>query len=116
VNGVNQSSTSSFVAAFFFKAGIGVPPPAILLVSVGTGRHATRAPHGDAQTVEQLAHMAWMLMNAEFLVDDPGDHGRGPDARIQTIGYRAAAENVVELFPRRRRQFQWPANYARLYI
>jgi hypothetical protein len=48
-------------------------------------------------------------MNAEFLLDDPGDHGRSPDARIQAVGYRAAVENVVELFPLRRRQLQWPA-------
>src|SRR5207302_5228769 len=58
-----------------------------------------RTLHREAQTMEQLAHMAWMIMNVEFLLDDPGDHGRGPDARIQAVGYRAAFENVVELFP-----------------
>src|SRR5467141_3665897 len=94
---------------FFFKTGIGVPLPAILLVSVGSGQHATRALHGEAQTMEQLAHMARMIMNAEFLLDDPGNHGRGPDARIQAVGYRAAFENVVELFPLRRGQLQGPA-------
>src|SRR5580693_4976454 len=91
------------------KLASSVPLPAILLISVGSGQHATRALHGEAQTMEQLAHMAWMIMNSEFLLDDPGDHGRGPDARIQTVGYRAAVENVVELFPLRRRQLQWPA-------
>ena len=35
--------------------------------------------------MEQLAHMPRMIMNAEFPLDDPGDHGRGPDARIQAI-------------------------------
>ena len=48
-------------------------------------------------------------MDAEFLLDDPGDHRRSPDARIQAISYRAAFENVVELFPLRRCQLQWPA-------
>src|SRR5256885_4634496 len=71
-------------------------------------QHATRALHGEAQTMEPLAHMARMIMNAEFLLDDPGDHGRGPDARIQSVGHRAAFENVVELFALRRRQLQWP--------
>ena len=49
--------------------------------------------------------MARMILNAEFLLDDPGDHGRGPrTARIEAVGYRAAFENVVELLPLRRRQ------------
>src|SRR5580765_2934218 len=78
----------SFAAALFFKAGEDIPLPAILLVSVGSGQHATRALYGEAQTMEQLAHMAGMIMNAEFLLDGPGDHGRGPDARIQAVGYR----------------------------
>src|SRR5438270_12186788 len=99
----------SFAAAFFFKPGIGVALPAILLISAGSGQHATRTLHREAQTMEQLAHMARMIMNVEFLLDDPGDHGRGPDARIQAVGYRAAFENVVELTPLRRCQLQWPA-------
>src|ERR1019366_363857 len=94
----------SFVAALFFKAGIDVSLPAILLINVGPGQHATRALHGEARTMEQLAHMAWMIMNAEFLLDHPGDHRRSPDARTQTVSYRATIENVVELFPLRRRQ------------
>jgi hypothetical protein len=73
----------SFAAAFFSKAGIGVPLPAILLVSVGTGQQATRALHREAQTMEQPAHMARMILNAELFLDDPGDHGRGPDTGIQ---------------------------------
>src|ERR1022692_5343430 len=99
----------SFVAALFFKAGIDVSLPAILLINVGPGQHATRALHREARTMEQLAHMARIIMNAEFLLDYPGDHGRGPDARIQAVGYRAAVDNVVELFPLRRRQLPWPA-------
>jgi len=99
----------SFAAAFFFKPGIGVALPAILLISAGSGQHATRALHREAQTMEQPAHMAWMIMNAELFLDDPGDHGRGPDTGIQAVGYWAAVENVVELFPLRQRQLQWPS-------
>ena len=36
----------------FFWAGISVPLPAILLVSVGRGQHATRALHREARTME----------------------------------------------------------------
>ncbi len=86
-----------------------MPLPAILLVSVGSGQHATRALHREARTMEQFAHMSRMIVNAEFLLDYPGDHGRGPDARIQAVSYRATVENVVELFPLHRRQPQWPA-------
>jgi len=48
-------------------------------------------------------------MNAELFLDDPGDHGRGPDTGIQAVGCWAAVENVVELFPLRQLQLQWPA-------
>ena len=98
-----------FAAAFFFKPGIGVALPAILLISAGSSEHATRTLHREAQTMEQPAHMARMIMNAELFLDDPGDHGRGPDTGIQAVGYWAAVENVVELFPLRQRQLQWPA-------
>src|ERR1022692_2056812 len=98
----------SFAAALFFKAGIDVPLPAILLINVGPGQHATRALHGKARTMEQLAHMAWMIMNAKFLLDHPGDHRRSPDARIQAVSYWTTIDNAVELFPLRRRQLPWP--------
>src|SRR5207253_11275915 len=100
----------SFAAAFFFKPGIGVALPAILLISAGSGQHATRALHREAQTMEQPAHMAWMIMNAELFLDDPCDHGSGPDTGIQAVGYWDVVENVVRLFPLRSPQVQSPAS------
>jgi hypothetical protein len=41
--------------------------------------------------------MAGMILNAELRFDHPGDHGRGPDAAVQTVRYRTAVENIPQL-------------------
>jgi len=38
--------------------------------------------------------MAGMILNAELLLDHPGNHGRRPDAGIQTVSNRTAVENI----------------------
>jgi hypothetical protein len=39
--------------------------------------------------------MAGMILNAELLLDHPGNHGRCPDAVIQTVSYRTAVQNIA---------------------
>src|SRR5438874_4065469 len=44
---------AQFCRCAFFKTGIGVALPAILLVRVGSGQHATRTLHREAQTIDR---------------------------------------------------------------
>ena len=43
--------------------------------------------------------MPRMIRDAEFLLDDLGQDGRGPNAGVQAISYRAAVDDVMELLP-----------------
>jgi hypothetical protein len=47
--------------------------------------------------MQQFAHMARMILNPELLLDHPGNHGRRPDAAVQTVSHRATVENVTQL-------------------
>ena len=66
----------------------------------GVGRHqlGPRALHGAADLPEQFAHVARMIMHVEFLGDDLRDDGRGPDAGLQSIGHRAALDDIAQTF------------------
>src|SRR5208283_1454429 len=46
-------------------------------------------------------------MHPELLLDHPGDHGRGPDSGVQTIGHRTAVQNVPQRLPFRALQLRW---------
>ena len=70
--------------------------PAVLLAAVGTGEHPARPLHGEAQVMEQFAHLPRMVDGAELLFDRPGDHGRGPDSGVQPISHRPAVQDVTE--------------------
>jgi len=41
--------------------------------------------------------MAGMILNAEFRFDHPGNHGRGPNAAVQAVGFRTVVENIPQL-------------------
>jgi hypothetical protein len=47
--------------------------------------------------VKQFAHMSRMVADAEFLLDHPGNHGRGPDAVVQSVRYRTTVQNISQL-------------------
>ena len=55
------------------------------------------ALHRTAQAVKKFAHMAGMIIHAEFLMDNVGQDGRGPDSRIESVSHRAAFNNVVQM-------------------
>src|SRR5271167_3006199 len=57
--------------------------------------------------MQQFAHVAGMVMHPELLLDHPGDHGRGPDSGVQTIGHRTAVQNVPQRLPLRALQLRW---------
>ena len=78
--------------------------PAVLLVGVGAGQHAARPLHREAQPVQQFSHVARVIAHAEFLLDHPGNHGRGPKAAVQAVGHGTTIENVPELLPLSRSQ------------
>lgn len=41
--------------------------------------------------------MAWMVADAEFLLDHLGQDGRGPNSGVEAVRHRAALHDVVEL-------------------
>ncbi len=43
--------------------------------------------------------MARMVVDAEFLLENLGQDGRGPNAGVQSVSYRAAVHDVMELLP-----------------
>ena len=49
--------------------------------------------------------MAGMILDAEFLLEDVGQDGRGPNAGVQTVSHRAAFYEVKELLPLFRGEF-----------
>jgi hypothetical protein len=53
--------------------------------------------------------MAGMILNTELLLDQPGDHGRCPDAIVQTIGDWAAVKDVCQLLLLLACQLRWPS-------
>jgi len=53
--------------------------------------------------------MTGVILDAELLLDHPGDHGRGPDAVVQTVSHRTTVHNVPPLLLLLFRQFRWPA-------
>src|SRR5271166_1257668 len=46
--------------------------------------------------MQQLAHMAGVVVHSELLLNHPRDHGRGPDSGVQAIGHRAAVQDVLQ--------------------
>ena len=86
-----------------------MPVPAVLLADVSAGQHAARSLHREAQPVQQFSHVARMIADAEFFLDHPGNHGRGPQAAVQAVGHGTTIENVPELLPLSRRQAGRPS-------
>src|SRR5271166_2693850 len=80
----------------FFKIGIDLAVPAILQLGVGFGQNPSWALHRKAQFMQQLAHMAGVVVHSELLLNHPRDHGRGPDSGVQAIGHRAAVQDVLQ--------------------
>jgi hypothetical protein len=85
---------AQFRARAFFKIRIDTPPPAVLRGDVRARQNAARPLHRKSPGGQQLAHMTGMILDAEFLFDHPGDHGRRPDAIVQTVSHRAAVQNI----------------------
>jgi hypothetical protein len=53
--------------------------------------------------------MTGVILDAELLLDHPGDHGRRPDAVVQTVSRRTAIQDISQLLLLLLRQFRWPA-------
>ena len=83
--------------------------PAVLRAGVGAGQHAARSLHRKAQPVQQFSHVARMIADAEFFLDHPGNHGRGPQAAVQAVRHGTTIENVPELLPLSRYQLWRPS-------
>jgi hypothetical protein len=49
--------------------------------------------------MQEFAHMARMVLDAEFLPEDAGQDGRGPNAGVQALSHRAAVHEVMKLLP-----------------
>jgi hypothetical protein len=47
--------------------------------------------------MQEFSHMAWMGVDAEFLLENVGQDGRGPNAGVEAVRHRAALHDVVEL-------------------
>src|SRR5271166_5422383 len=56
--------------------------------------------------MQQLAHMAGVVVHSELLLNHPGDHGRGPDSGVQAIGHRTAVQDVLQGLPVRATQLR----------
>src|SRR5207247_4307245 len=89
----------------FFKVRIDVPAPAVLRRDIGAGQNAAWTLHRKPPGMEQLAHMAGVIRDAELLLDHPGDHGRCPDAVVQTVSYWTTVQNISQLLLLLFRQF-----------
>src|SRR5271167_1339987 len=78
--------------------------PTVLCRRVGPGQHPTRSLHRIPPRMQQLAHMARMILDAELLLDYPSDHRRGPDPVVQTVSHWTAVQYVPHLLLLRVRQ------------
>src|SRR5438552_1121498 len=94
----NPLEVDSTHSVLFFKAWIGVTHPAVFAHRIGLHQTSGWPLHRVAQLLEQFAHMPRMIFNVKFLRDDAANHGRGPDARFQSIGHRSTVQNVLEFF------------------
>jgi hypothetical protein len=83
--------------------------PAVLRRSVGARQNAAGALHGKAHLVQQLPHVPRMVGDAELLRNHPSERRRCPDPRIQTVGHRAAFEDIRESDALLRSQARWTA-------
>ena len=59
------------------------------------GRSLHRAP----EPMKEFAHMARVVVDAEFLLEDVSQDGRSPDAGVQAVSHRSAFHDVVKLLP-----------------
>jgi len=75
---------------------IGITDPLVLLAGVGLDQTRGRSLHRAAEPMEEFAHMARMVTDAEFLLEDLSQDGRSPNARVQTMSYRSAFHNIME--------------------
>ena len=78
--------------------------PTILLSAIGSGQNALGALHGKPDFMQESTHVARMIMDPELLLEDPGNHGRGPNSCVQTVSYRTAVQNIAKLLPLLTRQ------------
>jgi hypothetical protein len=97
--------SAQYRAWAFFKVRIDAPTPT---VHIGAGQHAARALHRKSPGMEQLTHMARVMVDAELLLDHAGDHGRCPDAVVQAVSHRTTVQNISQLLLLLFRQFRWP--------
>ena len=49
--------------------------------------------------MQEFAHMARMVVDAEFLLEDVRQDRRSPNTRVQTVSHRSAFHNVMEQLP-----------------
>src|SRR5260370_9438267 len=92
----------------FCEGRIDAAVPSVLRRGIGARQHAARALHRKSPTMKQFAHVARMILNPELLLDHPGNHGRRPDAGVQTVGHRTTIENVPQVLLLLLCQFRWP--------
>lgn len=71
--------------------------PAVLRRKVGSGQRPARPLHRKPPGMQQLPHMTGMILDAELLLDDPGDHRGRPDSVVQTVGHRTAVQDISHL-------------------
>src|ERR1035437_5168259 len=88
--------------------------PAVLRSSVGVRQNAAGELEREAHLGQQLSHVSRMVRDAELFLNHPGEHGRGPDSRVQTVGYRATVEDIAEWGALLRRQTRWTAGSVAL--
>src|SRR5712691_5982756 len=91
----------------FFKVRIDPAAPAVLRRDIGAGQNAPWTLHRKSPGRKQLAHMTGVILDAELLLDHPGNHGRRPDAVVQTISHRTAVQNISQLLLLLFRQLRW---------
>ena len=67
----------------------------------GLGQDQARGgawPRAD-ESRQEFAHLARMVLDAEFLLEDADQDGRGPSAGVQALSHRAAVHEIMELLP-----------------
>src|ERR1700758_4764899 len=74
----------------FFKRGIDAAVPSVLGCGIGARQHTARPLHRKSPAMKQFPYLAGMILNTELLLDHPGNHGRRPDAAVQTVRNRTA--------------------------
>src|ERR1700694_356330 len=92
----------------FFKLRIDAAAQAVLRRDIGAGQNAARTLHRKSPGMKQLAHMTGVILDAELLLDHPSDHGRRPNAVVQTVRHWTAVQNISQLLLLLFRQFRWP--------